>query len=145
MAKRKGKGEALTRGNGATVVLMRRQLWLSVIVAVVAANAAIIGYVIQISDLRSTSAQHEQTIQDQARRIQVLEASVADNRLEITKTQLTQIEQDTQLRASIDDSNKSLAWQLRMDAMLWEQTSKGKIHLPTDNAFYPNIANGNSR
>ena len=63
----------------------------------------------------------------------------------IARLQADEIEVDTQLRASIDDSNKSLAWQLRINSMLWEQAFHGKSTLPIGNAFYPNIANGNSR
>lgn len=77
-------------------------------------------------------------------RVDRLSNVIEEQRIEIAGLKSSQIEQDTQLRASIDDSNKSLAWQLRINAMLWEKTFKGS-HLPTDNAFYPNIANGNSR
>lgn len=32
-----------------------------------------------------------------------------------------------------------------MDSMLWEKAFEGKSHFPTDNAVYPNIADGKSR
>lgn len=78
-------------------------------------------------------------------RLDRLAAQVAEDRLEIGQLKSAQIESYTQLRASIDDQNKGLAWQLRIDAVLWEQSFHGNSHLPIDNAYYPNIANGQSR
>jgi hypothetical protein len=77
-------------------------------------------------------------------RISALETQVAADRVQITKIEDKQTEIDTQLRASIDDSNKSLAWQLRINSMLWSKAFPGS-HFPTDDAFYPNIANGEAR
>lgn len=79
------------------------------------------------------------------RRLDSDEITMATNRVEIAELRANQVEIDTQLRASIDDDNKSLAWQLRVNAMLWEQAFHGKSTLPVGNAFYPNIANGQSR
>lgn len=77
-------------------------------------------------------------------RISALEAQETADRVQLTKLEAAQLEIDTQLRASIDDSNKSLAWQLRVNSMLWSKSFPGS-HFPTDDAFYPNIANGNAK
>ncbi len=77
-------------------------------------------------------------------RVTRLETDVTANRIEIATLRSNQIEIDTQLRASIDESNKSLAWQMRVNSMLWERSFKGS-HLPTDNAIYSNIASGQAR
>ena len=125
--------------------LARWQVWASIISAVLLINGAVITYVVQIADVRSDTVQNKEAIDEASRRLDKLEDASANNRLEIVKAQLSQVEIDSQLRASIDDSNKSLAWQLRMDSMLFDMASNHKIHLPTDNAFYPNIADGASR
>lgn len=78
-------------------------------------------------------------------RVDKLETEAGNNSVSIAKIEDSQTEIDTQLRASIDDSNKGLAWQLRVDAMLWEQAFAHKSTLPIDNAVYPNIANGKSQ
>lgn len=79
-------------------------------------------------------------------RVNELSNEAGANRVEITKLADKQTEIDTQLRASIDEDNKSIAWQNRMNSMLWEQAF-GKIHshFPTDNPDFPNIANGKSQ
>lgn len=78
-------------------------------------------------------------------RVTALESTSAQTRLDVTVMHSDMTEIDTQLRASIDDSNKGLAWQLRVDSVLWERAFDGKSHLPIDNAVYPNIADGKSR
>ena len=85
------------------------------------------------------------TANDLKDRVDRITNELADERLKLTQLEASEVEQDTQLRASIDDDNKSLAWQLRINAILWEQAFHGKSTLPISNAFYPNIANGNSR
>lgn len=85
------------------------------------------------------------TANDLKEQVNKLAQQANDNRVQIAQLEAQQIEVDTQLRASIDDDNKGLAWQLRVNSILWEQAFKGQSHMPSDNAFYPNIANGSSR
>lgn len=78
-------------------------------------------------------------------KVSTLQHDVEEMKVAQAKTEDQFIEVDTQLRATIDEDNKTLAWQMRMNAIMWEKLNNGKSHLPTDNAFYPNIANGESR
>lgn len=81
--------------------------------------------------------------------LEVRIANVEDrNRIDESKIKVLHArleESYTQLRASIDDRNIIHASDMRIQAMLWEQAFHGKSHYPTDNAYYPNIADGKSQ
>lgn len=128
---------AEANGNGTA----RVGLWVSITGAVVAVLIFIGSLMTMYAQLVAT----ERTADDLKERVDRMALEIASQRVQIVTLTASQTEIDTQLRASIDDDNKSLAWQLRIDAMLWEKSFDGKSHLPIDNAFYPNIANGQSR
>lgn len=121
-------------GNGTA----RWQLWVS------AAGIAIVvfGAIMALYMMATSAYQKAESLE---RRMMVIEVLAAQNRTDVSVIRSDMAEIDTQLRASIDDRNLGHAWDLRIDAMLWEQAFKGKSHLPIDNAVYPNIADGKSR
>jgi len=110
------------------------------IAAILGAGGAMMFAIFTLWATANTAASVAHDLKDQVR---ILEGQVAADRIEIAGLKYTQIEADTQLRASIDEANKSLAWNMRIESMLW--TKAGLPHLPTDNSTYPNIANGQSR
>ena len=126
----------MAEGNGNGTA--RWQLWATVAGLALVLISAMMTLYVQVNTAYNTANALQA-------RVDKLEEVANSNRVQIAQLQASLIESDTQLRASIDDTNKGLAWQLRVNSILWEQSFKGKSHFPTDNAFYPNIANGQSR
>ena len=115
----------------------RWQLWVSIGTAAIAVFGSIMV-------LYWTSMTSYNNTLDLARRVSALESVTQENRTSISVMRADMVEINTQLRASIDDRNIMHAWDMRVQSMLWEKSFKGS-HLPTDNAVYPNIADGKSR
>lgn len=128
-------------GNGTA----RWQLWVSA----VGVGSIILGSLFWLNTQIVTLSRETEDLKAQLV-AQNLRVERLDTRLQQAQTAIGVMgsdmkEIDTQLRASVDDRNLSHAWDLRIQAMLWEKAFGGKSHLPTDNAVYPNIANGPSR
>ena len=127
---------APTNGNG-TNGLGRMLAIAGAGAAIVVPLVAGIFWIAQVSD-RATVAMQE--ITDLRRQVNALESGAGTTKNELVAVQSSLTEIETQFEAADQIRNLMHANELRVESLLWQKTFAG-TSFPTDNAYYPSIAN----
>lgn len=122
-------------GNGA----VRWQAWAGIIFTAILILASLVTYAVQINGAERDAADARQQAANLEARLATANARIEQGTAQITAIRENLKEIETQFAASDIVRNLMHANDLRVQSLLWQKVYG--VPFPTDNAYYPSIAN----